>query len=758
MNRIGFFNTYLQPSLKKEHMFSDTIDLDNGYLEVIADNFQSAYLEAQHHTLYKQLLGLQRLKNVLDLYFCQSPFIVEHFVTLSIDNQSREETQEIVDDFVLPFSRKHDIQKLQSDIQDEIKQIDDYETQATAQAILLIQKKCQGTPQAADFCIHLSTNSLSVTLCVQHAKCCFYLNTHQYIESYYDINTNSLILKAPKEVNVYLTQIPALHSLYLMGNFSIQTQEVNIELDLINLGKITLEEVQIKTQLFFSMGSDAVITKTSIDADLLCIKQPTHIQEVYIIAEYCRLHAYIWAVDLSIKASFCNILEGHYNNATFVSDCFLSQSQNQCLAYENALFKVEHLTALNKHKFTDCRLENNCEDGAYILKGDVVFQKCNIQSKKTLLLSSEASILLENECNFCTTYLVNLGQMAIQNSRIECERLLQDNGLTIENCQLAVQDSLLITEKALTVLIDRVHVVAGKIDIHGHFKDKHSDISVCHRFEVREQLSVHKNAHLEIVFQILHIMAKEINLLGECRIKHFYATGNIIYIAGIVAAEQAQFTCHKYCYNHGRLMMDEFILMGNFYNILGDVYIKKQMSVQDGLLEVNFGLIVANNYSHSNRLTRNLGAILPNFSAEYDDLFTFKNACSIAHSIAPACINQGNYVVSLAERLPNLIQQMARLMKNDSSTNQHSFNLSIFLTDLWTNQICNTKKVEALKCRIQSEINTLYTECKNLIYETGEYEVSWSNYMKNMPWDDWVCIDFDTIQEVKNDDMRAKMS
>ncbi|USQ13010.1 hemagglutinin repeat-containing protein [Legionella lytica] len=115
-----------------------------------------------------------------------------------------------------------------------------------------------------------------------------------------------------------------------------------------------------------------------------------------------------------------------------------------------------------------------------------------------------------------------------------------------------------------------------------------------------------------------------VELCGKLKV-----TGSTLTNQGSIQAENMFLGFDSQVYNSGSLSAEEMVIHSNFFNVLGQTYAKRSLSVA-GFYGANGGLIAANNYSNSTLLSVNAGLITPNLAGKTGDIFNLSNLGAVA--------------------------------------------------------------------------------------------------------------------------------
>ncbi|MFJ1267930.1 hemagglutinin repeat-containing protein [Legionella lytica] len=173
-------------------------------------------------------------------------------------------------------------------------------------------------------------------------------------------------------------------------------------------------------------------------------------------------------------------------------------------------------------------------------------------------------------------------------------------------------------------------------------------IHVHHELTVAEEGSIEGTGNLFI--EAAHYQHEgTVDLSGKLKI-----IGSDLINKGSFWADNMLLGFDSQVFNSGSLSAEEMVIHSNFFNVLGQTYAKRSLSVA-GFYGANAGLIAANNYSNTTLLSVNAGLITPNLAGKASDIFNLNNLGSVAKLAVSTLIPGYSNAINLGLMIPGLI-------------------------------------------------------------------------------------------------------
>lgn len=316
------------------------------------------------------------------------------------------------------------------------------------------------------------------------------------------------------------------------------------------------------------------------------------------------------------KNSNCNIQE------------FLSMGNTEIFS---GILTTENLVIYNQFAL---------DDSAYLL------------TKQLIEISKSGSILVRNS-NVISRDVLSRGETLLDNSAINAQK----NAEFLPSSTITIQGNGQILAKNLSI--------AGQVNIKEQARDElalesneSNAIFYAKQLKMSDSAKINGKGNLVIESQKFD-NSGSIELMGLMRAK-----GGLFTNSGSIKSENLEFGFDYAVYNDGLFSSKNLVLNSNFINFFGRVYVEQSFA-ESGFVRANLGgFIAANNYNSNSLLSLNAGLIVPNFSADYQYIFSLGNLVSAAKIISTTCFPTYTNVINAAFMVPNLINTGYGIYKN----------------------------------------------------------------------------------------------
>lgn len=243
------------------------------------------------------------------------------------------------------------------------------------------------------------------------------------------------------------------------------------------------------------------------------------------------------------------------------------------------------------------------------------------------------------------------GQVQLTQSVATAEQIESSGDVKIQEGILEAKQDLSLWSTSETTLGAGSALVADLALLRGAIKaiKPTSDSSLsAPLIKIQKQLDISSTAKVSgdselIVDADVIKQAGEIDLSAGVRLK-----GRELHNTGSITATDIYLGFDDFVFNYGSLSGDSITAHSNFMNLLGSVYAKKYFS-SVGLTSLNLGLISANNYSSDSLFSLNAGLIVPNFSADFQTIFSWSNLWATFKSCATTFFPQHTSLFNIGE-------------------------------------------------------------------------------------------------------------
>ncbi len=583
----------------------------------------------------------------------------------------------------------------QTTIAHQIETIEEYESgvmQSMSEAIDVL--KC---PMSEVKKRVIDTDMLMFEECLQLGQCHFYQDDQLILRSYYDPDSSVLLLKSTSPIQ--LMGSLQVKTLYLMGALTLKSAQIEVETEcFVQSDVFDIQNTVIHCRSFIFSGTKIVLQQNiKLHAQMLLLKGEMHLQDTQIQAMYCRMQGKMLVKNLTIQADLYHLDASsaaidHLNSQFYCWVLLEKNSHALSIVFEQSVISTTYLLSQQSCAFLSTQLITT--KGACLSKGVFVFVETKWISSGAIHVLKNARFESKNVCEFILSDVIIDGEMTLEETTLKCDYLQQRHYLLLKNTTLEAK-FLGNPVDTTTVLQERVTVIAENVDIHGTVSPEKSAGAGVQAFIIKYQFNFNKTASIDAPNGHLMIDGTIVHLSGVIKIDSLTIKGDTLNQHGGLTAHCATLHMRRYVCNKGQLISELLNIQGNFYNMMGRVYVKEKLSVCEGLMVVNMmGCMFANNVSSRNRFNANIGLLIPNFSADSKALLTYPNACSLAKNVAPIVITGGGCVVYLAEKTPDLVRMYVNYIKESLSQNT----------------ISPYERISVLTALLDNELKTLFEE------------------------------------------------
>lgn len=758
------------------------VEVEKNLIEIIRP-FSEPPTQDEIYPLLQEQLAIQNdYICFLESYFLTRPLPYDDLVSLSLEGGLLKMDAESLEakDFIVVSDRHKTHEFLRFKIDTQKSMLEEHLRHIVAYVHFLTQKRYETISELSQE-FYIDENQLLLTECLKQPHVIFKFSQGRFIESLYDKSSGVLILKGSTHSNIVLVGSLCIKYLYLQGDFTLRKVNLEIVHEICCLGRICFDETQVISKYFVSCGEKVDFSQSVLASQVLVLENHIQIQRTTLDVVYSTFRG-----DISLDDTVLNTkwYDGSFEKALFnrfylSSDCAIfSGGSKQPLMFKNSVLNTRILTIkaslLMEATTLDTR-QTEKSHGFLIGHSSVPGQN---EILNMLYLETDSSLRVQDGSTLKVAYVDFRGHASLEDTRLVCHTLTQSGQLTLCHSDVEAKFLFKMHEKSRVFCADKVTLTAESIDISGMLTEysppkkigsffSSDDVLEKNDWEwveldieppiretktlslhAKKNFLIHKHAQILLKTHVLTLVVKKIDIFGQLCANSVYFNGKSFNNFGLFLAEKASVISYRACYNQGQLIVEDLCIHANFFNILGEVYAKKRLLVRQGLLDMNAGLISANNYFKENKLVRNFGMVFPHMHAEYRDLYTYKNICTIISKVAPRLVPHGKHLVRVAEKIPSMIATVTQLLS--SSPTKQKTPLLESLKNLWINQVCHAEGLHCIKQLLLKELNDIYQDSRTLLMDTDDEEtVRFGNEIAELVTtiqhddvEDWLNIDF----------------
>jgi hypothetical protein len=319
-----------------------------------------------------------------------------------------------------------------------------------------------------------------------------------------------------------------------------------------------------------------------------------------------------------------------------------------------------HLTVLEKlfvHEDADLSSDESRIKSKEAIALGVIDLKASLLSVDELAIyhqfnANDNSVIIAKE----SVVLAQLAEAKINQSSLSSKRIDILGQVKLAKSQMQAEEKLTAWSSSEVTLSDGSRLLSkGDMDIHGKLKTEVSKDEkgneILPRVNANGTLYLSRNA--SVSGDGLQVEANTIYQDAGIDVDKFLAKGINLYNSGYTRASSLILNFDNFVFNTGNITADNLIIHSNVLMSQGLMAAKKSYS-SVSLVNLNFGIVSANNVTQDSLFSFNGGLVLPNIFGNFSDIFSLQNAGFFAKSFVSQFVPGLSTAINLATSLPGL--------------------------------------------------------------------------------------------------------